>query len=115
MNIMPMKNLPMKAMGMKDMDDSAQVTLVANGQSLFVVACSSCHGASGQGGFGPALYGLGLPDAKIAAVIKNGVKPRMPAFGGKYSQTQMQALVAYVQSLKAPNKLSNTNKPSNTK
>lgn len=74
--------------------------LVVQGRGLFTQACSSCHGAKGQGGYGPNLHGLKLPDTKIASVIKNGVQGKMPAYGNKYSAPQQQALVAYVQSLK---------------
>lgn len=105
MKIMPMKDMPMQAMGMKGVDrpvrdDHAQAALAATGRTLFISACSSCHGANARGGFGPSLYDLSLSDTRLAAVIKNGIKPRMPGFGGKYSQTQRQALVAYVRSLK---------------
>ena len=74
--------------------------LVAAGRSLYTEACASCHGANAQGGYGPNLHGLGLPDTKVASVIKNGVAGRMPGFGGKYNAARQQALVAYVQSLK---------------
>lgn len=74
--------------------------LVATGYSLYTQACSSCHGNNAQGGYGPNLHGLNLPDTQVATVIKNGVKGKMPAFGGKYTAGQQQALVAYVQSLK---------------
>jgi mono/diheme cytochrome c family protein len=74
--------------------------LVATGHDLFAQACSSCHGQNAQGGYAPNLHKMNLPDAKVADVIRNGVKGKMPAFGDKYSATQQQALVAYVQSLK---------------
>jgi len=74
--------------------------LVATGYSLYTQACSSCHGNNAQGGYGPNLHGLNLPDTRVAIVIKNGVTGKMPAFGGKYTAAQQQALVAYVQSLK---------------
>lgn len=76
--------------------------LVAAGRSLFTQSCSSCHGANAKGmaGDGPSLYGLGLPATKITAVIRNGIPPRMPAFGKRYNGQKIQALVAYIQSLK---------------
>ncbi len=77
---------------------SAQLVLV--GRSLYTKACSSCHGDNAQGGYGPNLHGLEQSDLQISTVIKNGVKGKMPAFGGKYATAQQQALVAYVQSLK---------------
>lgn len=74
--------------------------IVATGYSLYTQACSSCHGNDAQGGYGPNLHGLNLPDTKVATVIKNGVAGKMPAFSGQYAAAQQQALVAYVQSLK---------------
>ena len=74
--------------------------LVTTGYSLYTQACSSCHGDNAQGGYGPNLHGANLPDTRVATVIKNGVTGQMPAFGGKYTATQQQALIAYVQSLK---------------
>jgi mono/diheme cytochrome c family protein len=74
--------------------------LVSAGRSLYTQACSSCHGDNAQGGYGPNLHGLSQSDIQIGTVIKNGVKGKMPAFGGKYTAAQQRALVAYVQSLK---------------
>ena len=78
---------------------TASVQLVATGATLFTQACSSCHGAKGQGLIGPSLYNSDLTDDKIASIIKNGVKGRMPAFG-QYKDSQVQALTAYIRSLK---------------
>lgn len=78
---------------------TASVQLVATGATLFTQACSSCHGAKGQGLIGPSLYNSDLTDDKIASIIKNGVKGRMPAFG-QYKDAQVQALTAYIRSLK---------------
>ena len=78
---------------------TASAQLVATGATLFTQACSSCHGAKGQGLIGPSLYNSDLTDDKIASIIKNGVKGRMPAFG-QYKDSQVQALTAYIRSLK---------------
>lgn len=74
--------------------------LVAAGRGFYSAACASCHGDNAQGGYGPNLHGLNLPDTQVATVIANGVTGKMPGFGGKYNAAQQQALVAYVQSLK---------------
>ena len=74
--------------------------LVATGYSFYTQSCSSCHGNNAQGGYGPNLHGMNLPDTRVATVIKNGITGEMPAFGSKYNATQQQALIAYVQSLK---------------
>ena len=83
-----------------EMSSVASTQVVAAGQSLFAQACVSCHGAKGQGGFGPSLYNSDQSDAKIGLIIKNGVKGKMPAFGSKYADPQVQALTAYIRSLK---------------
>ncbi len=74
--------------------------LVTTGRSLYAQACASCHGSGGAGGYGPRLINTDQSGAQITAVIVHGVKGKMPAFGGKYSAQQIQAMVAYVQSLK---------------
>ena len=78
---------------------TAALQLVATGRTLYLDACAGCHGQQGQGQIGPKLLHLGDPDAKVARNIVNGFPPRMPAFKGRYSDTQLKALVAYVQSL----------------
>jgi len=79
---------------------TAASQLMATGRTLYRDACAGCHGQQGQGQVGPTLHHLGDPDAKIARNIVNGFPPRMPAFKGQYSDVQIKALVAYVQSLK---------------
>lgn len=79
---------------------TASSQLVATGRTLYRDACAGCHGQRGQGQVGPTLHHLGDPDAKIARNIVNGFPPRMPAFKGQYSDVQIKALVAYIQSLK---------------
>lgn len=81
------------------MNAGEQAQLV-QGHQFFTQSCASCHGANGQGAFGPSLYNSDLPDARIATIIKNGVKGRMPAFGSKYKDPQVQALTVYIRSLK---------------
>lgn len=80
--------------------DAFNPQFVAQGRRLFTAACASCHGADARGAIGPGLYHLGLPDARVETVIRNGVKGRMPAFGRKYQELQVRALVAYIRSLK---------------
>jgi mono/diheme cytochrome c family protein len=45
----------------------------ANGRKIFMRYCSVCHGAKGEGGFGPTLQGVFLNKGKdvIVAQIKN--------------------------------------------
>ncbi len=78
---------------------SMEQAQLVQGRQFFTQSCASCHGANGQGAFGPAVRGEKKSDAQVAAIITAGVKGRMPAFGSKYNGQQTQALVAYVRSL----------------
>ena len=80
--------------------------------------CAQCHGASGKGDtkMGKMLNAMDLTDAKkqssftdaqAATAIKEGVKQNgkttMKAFGGKLTDQEIKALVAYVrQELSSP-------------
>jgi mono/diheme cytochrome c family protein len=73
--------------------------------ALFAKSCAKCHGADGGG---KSLRGRNLRDKKwqekvsderLFNSIANG-RERMPAFGKKYSDAEIEALVAYVRSLK---------------
>jgi len=79
----------------------ASSQLVASGATLYSsIACVGCHGDQAKGGgIGPTLHHLGDPDAKIARNIRNGFPGRMPAYKDKLNGTQINTLVAYIQSL----------------
>src|SRR6059058_2345270 len=77
--------------------------------------CVQCHGAAGKGDtkMGKMLNAADLTDpkkqssftdAQAAAAIKDGIKQNgkttMKAFGGKLTDDEIKALVAYVRSLK---------------
>jgi mono/diheme cytochrome c family protein len=77
--------------------------------------CAQCHGAAGKGDtkMGKMLNAMDLTDAKkqasftdaqAATAIKDGIKQNgkttMKAFGGKLSDDEIKALVAYVRTLK---------------
>ena len=77
--------------------------------------CTQCHGPNGKADtkMGKILNAKDLTDPKIQAgftdaqaaeAIKNGVKEggktKMKAFGGKLSDDEIKALVAYVRTLK---------------
>jgi cytochrome c551 len=70
------------------------------GYTLFMMNCAHCHGTDARGDEGPDLHGLTKSDARVAALIKNGVKGEMPKFGAKLTDTDVQALVAFVRSLR---------------
>ncbi len=73
---------------------------VTEGARLFGLNCAHCHGVDATGDEGPDLHGVTKSDAKIAGYIKNGIKGEMPKFGQKLSDADVQALIAYIRSLK---------------
>jgi len=70
------------------------------GYSLFDHNCTPCHGNDARGDEGPSLYNLTKSDARITTIIKGGVKGEMPSFAKKFSDADVQALIAYLRSLK---------------
>jgi len=75
-------------------------TLEQKGHTLFLLNCAHCHGADARGDEGPDLHGVTKSAARIASLIKNGKKGQMPKFASKLGDSEVQALVAFVQSLK---------------
>jgi mono/diheme cytochrome c family protein len=92
--------LALMAGGRADAGAGPPATIVANGRALFLRNCAHCHGADAHGDDGPDLHGLDLPDSWIANRIRKGKKGQMTAFAGKLQDADIEALVAYVQSLK---------------
>jgi mono/diheme cytochrome c family protein len=70
------------------------------GYTLFLMNCAHCHGNDASGDEGPDLHGVTKSDARIASLIKNGIKGEMPKFGTKLTDADVLALVAFVRSLK---------------
>ena len=75
-------------------------TLEYKGYTLFMMNCAHCHGSDARGDEGPDLHGVTKSDARIASLIKSGIKGEMPKFGGKLTDAEVQALIAFVRSLK---------------
>jgi cytochrome c6 len=79
----------------------------ADAATLWAQNCASCHGKDGSGntamgkklGVKDYTKTQSFSDAEAANVIKNG-KGKMKAYGGKLSDADVKALVAYVRSLK---------------
>ena len=80
--------------------NSPQSPLVAQGQHLFLMNCAHCHGDDARGDEGPDLHGLRKTDARLSALINNGIKGEMPRFDQKLSPPDVQALIAFLNSLK---------------
>jgi mono/diheme cytochrome c family protein len=70
------------------------------GRSLFDRNCAHCHGNDARGDEGPSLHNLTLSDARIAKRIKDGIKGEMPRFGAKLNDADVEALIAYLRTLK---------------
>jgi cytochrome c6 len=76
--------------------------------STFKAKCAVCHGAGGKGD-SPAGKSLGAADltkvaagkspAELKAVIQNG-RGKMPAYGKSLKPEEIDAMVAYIKSLK---------------
>jgi len=75
-------------------------TLEQKGHPLYMLNCAHCHGTDARGDEGPDLHDVARSDARIASIIKDGKKGEMPKFGTKLSDAEVQALVAFVRSLK---------------
>ncbi len=75
------------------------------GRSVYVARCASCHGARGSGGAGPG-FGDGrlqrdLPSPAMQLRIVERGRGGMPAFGGRLSQADLEAVVRYVREVLA--------------
>lgn len=70
------------------------------GRNLFLKNCAHCHADDATGDEGPNLHGLKMSDEKISRRIRNGVKGEMTAFGEKFSPPDIEALIAYLRTLK---------------
>jgi len=94
---------------------SAFSVAAADPKALWDANCTQCHGKDGRADtkMGKALSAKDLTDPKVQGAfsdakatesIKNGVKENgkttMKAFGGKLSDDEIKALVAYVRTLK---------------
>lgn len=79
--------------------DSAAEAQLELGEQVFTDNCATCHGNRGQGGTGPRL-GSGAvveryPDADDhRAVVVNG-RGRMPAWGARLTDDEIDAVVRY--------------------
>ena len=73
---------------------------VTQGSEFYETSCPQCHGDEAQGAEGPNLHNLPISNAQIATTIKYGIKGNMPAFGKKFDDHQIAALIAYLRTLK---------------
>jgi mono/diheme cytochrome c family protein len=94
---------------------SSMSARAADAKALWDANCAQCHGKSGNADtkMGKTLSAKDLTDPKVQAAfsdakaiksikegVKEGGKMTMKAFGGKLSDDDIKALVAYVRTLK---------------
>jgi uncharacterized membrane protein len=70
------------------------------GRHLFLMNCAHCHGDDARGDEGPDLLNLHKSDARIHQLITGGIKGEMPSFAKKLNETDVQALIGYLRTLK---------------
>ena len=72
------------------------------GKAAFAQYCSACHGASGDGGVGPALKGEAAKKntTQVADFIKNPVAPMPKLYPAPLSDQDVAEVAAFVESLK---------------
>ena len=83
-----------------DKSETHSAVLTPFGRSLFLKNCAHCHAEDATGDEGPDLHTLGQSDEWIAKRIRYGKKGKMTAFGQKFSQADIDALIAYLRTLK---------------
>jgi cytochrome c6 len=83
--------------------------MASDGAALYKASCTTCHGPNGAGDT-PAGKAMKVRDLKAAEVQKqtdieltkviSGGKGKMPAYGKKMSTADIQAVIAFVRTLK---------------
>jgi cytochrome c oxidase subunit II len=67
------------------------------GKAEFTGVCATCHGMTGQGGYGPNLSNNPLltQTSGLLSIVENG-RGKMPAVADTWDKTQLAALAVYV-------------------
>jgi mono/diheme cytochrome c family protein len=75
--------------------------LIARGHDLFLRNCAHCHGDDALGtDEAPNLVTRDVSNARIASVIKNGIKGEMPRFNQKLHAEEVASLIEFLRSRK---------------
>ena len=73
---------------------------VMRGRDLFLMNCAHCHGDDARGtDEAPDLTKFHKSEARIASVVKNGIKGEMPRFGQKLTDAELKMLIRFIRSL----------------
>jgi mono/diheme cytochrome c family protein len=79
---------------------AGEAALVTRGHDLFLMNCAHCHGDDALGtDEAPNLATRRVSNARIASVIKNGIKGEMPRFNQKLHDEDVQFLIHFLRSL----------------
>lgn len=79
------------------------------GQQLFISSCAGCHGLDGRGGEHAPNIATNenvrrLADTDLARIVRNGIPAAgMPAFGSRFDESQLKAIVDYLRILQGRN------------
>ena len=77
-----------------------ELTAVMRGHDLFLLNCAHCHGDDARGtDEAPDLTKIHKSEARIASVVKNGIKGEMPRFGQKLTEADVKMLIRFIRSL----------------
>jgi mono/diheme cytochrome c family protein len=78
-------------------ESSGEAPSVEFGAQVYSFNCAACHGASGEGGTGPAMASTvpGMSAADVESVVRNGIGT-MPGYGSILSNLQISSVVLYV-------------------
>lgn len=83
--------------------ESADPALIAAGAAIYEETCGGCHGADGEGGFGPQLAGgevvANYPDVADQIAVVTAGRGSMPSYDGKMSPEDIEAVVAYTRTM----------------
>ena len=73
---------------------------VMRGHDLFLMNCAHCHGDDAHGtDEAPDLTKFHKSEARIASVVKNGIKGEMPRFDQKLTDADVKMLIRFIRSL----------------
>ncbi|MHB8196674.1 MAG: c-type cytochrome [Vulcanimicrobiaceae bacterium] len=74
----------------------------AHGKELYMQSCSACHGAAGQGSYGPSLQNEASRKnlAQTIALIKTPKPPMPKLYPGSLNDRDVLDIATYVESLK---------------
>ena len=77
-----------------------EMSAVVRGHDLYLMNCAHCHGDDARGtDEAPDLTKFNKSEARILAVVKNGIKGEMPRFGQKLTDADVQMLIRFIRSL----------------